>query len=144
MRRILVGALAAVAVFASQGSFAGSVHHSKLAPYCAEVRTQFSKVVDPTHLSAEETFESAVPTEVLGQKIQRASRRIGLQGTLLLGLVISTGGRPLDVRVLESSGYPKLDLEAVDLFNSAAFSPARLDGESVATCAVLRVTFKYV
>jgi TonB family protein len=88
-------------------------------------------------------FERAVPTEILGQKIQVASRRLGLQGTLLLGLFIKSNGRAADVRVLERSGYLQLDREAVDIMHGAVFSPARLSEESVATCTVLKVTFKY-
>jgi TonB family protein len=81
-------------------------------------------------------------TEALGEKVQTVGRRFGLEGTVLLGLVVGSAGRTQDTRILESSGYSLLDREAIDILRGALFTPARLNQRNVAECTVMHITFE--
>jgi len=116
----------------------------KLVAYCTEIRKSFPAVVDPRELPDNVDFVRSRVSEVLGQKVQEASRRSGLEGTLLLGLVVGAGGNTQEIRILESSGYQLLDREAEEIVRGAVFSPAHLNQRAVAECTHLRVTFKLV
>lgn len=67
-----------------------------------------------------------------------ASRRAGDQGTVLLELVVAPDGRPTEVNVLRSSGFPLLDKAAVDAVYKWRFSTK----ESGLARLQLPVTFK--
>src|SRR5690606_13155695 len=97
----------------------------KLVAYCSEVTKSSSVIVDPRELPETADFEASRVTEVLGQKLQEASRRSGLEGTLLLGLVVGERGKAQDIRILQSSGHHRLDREAEEIVRGAMFSPAR-------------------
>jgi len=114
----------------------------KLIAYCTEVIRSRPAVVNARNLSDRADFERSRVSEVLGQKLQEASRRSGLEGTLLLGLVVGAGGKAQDIRILDSSGHQLLDREAEEIVRGAVFSPARLNQKAVAECTHLRVTFK--
>ena len=114
----------------------------KLAAYCADARKSDAAIVDPTQVPKDVSLARARVTEVLGQKVQAASRRLGLEGTLLVGLVVGKDGRTRNTRVLESSGHRSLDREAIDIVGTALFVPARLNQREVAECKLLQVTFK--
>lgn len=51
-----------------------------------------------------------------------SSRRAGEQGTVLLTIVIGQDGRPVDISVARSSGYPALDESAVNAVRQWRFS----------------------
>jgi protein TonB len=58
-----------------------------------------------------------------------AARRMGLQGTVVLRVVVGADGRPLDVSIVQSSGHAILDTSAADTVRSRwRFVPARRDG----------------
>jgi TonB family protein len=78
----------------------------------------------------------------MGQKVQAASRRLAMEGSLVLGLVINSVGRAAHLAVLEKSEHAELDSEALAILKDADFSPATIDGTAVRACTLLKVTFK--
>lgn len=58
----------------------------------------------------------------------RASRELGEQGTVLLRVLVDEQGRPVDMVVAKSSGYPRLDQQAVQAMRTARFKPHAEDG----------------
>lgn len=67
-----------------------------------------------------------------------AARRAGEQGTVLLELVVAPDGRPTEVNILRSSGFPLLDQAAIDAVRKWRFSTK----ESGFARLQLPVTFK--
>jgi len=80
----------------------------------------------------------------MGQKVQAASRRLAMEGSLVLGLVINSVGRSAHLSVLEKSEHAELDREALVILKDADFAPATLDGKPVRSCMLIKVTFKVV
>jgi TonB family protein len=80
----------------------------------------------------------------MGQKVQAASRRLAMEGSVVLGLVINSVGRAAHVAVLEKSEHAELDSEALAILKDADFSPAALDGKAIRACTLLKVTFKEI
>lgn len=56
------------------------------------------------------------------------SRDLGEQGTVLLRVLVDEQGRPIDIQVAKSSGYPRLDQRAVQAMRAARFNPHLEDG----------------
>jgi protein TonB len=65
------------------------------------------------------------------------SRELGEGGLVKLRVLIDEQGRPVSVTLAESSGYPRLDHEAMRAMRSARFQPRIVDGvpRSVSTIA---------
>ena len=57
------------------------------------------------------------------------ARRLGWQGKVMVSFVLQKGGQPLDVRILESSGFATLDGSALQAVERAA--PLPPPGEAV-------------
>lgn len=51
------------------------------------------------------------------------SRELGEEGTVLLRVYIDERGRPSEIQVAKSSGYPRLDRQAVVVMRSTRFKP---------------------
>ena len=58
----------------------------------------------------------------------RVSRELGEQGSVLLRVLVDERGRPTDIQVVKSSGYPRLDQQAVQAMRAARFKPHVEDG----------------
>lgn len=58
----------------------------------------------------------------------RVSRELGEQGSALLRVLVDERGKPTDIQVLKSSGYPRLDQQAVQAMRNARFKPHVEDG----------------
>jgi TonB family protein len=116
----------------------------QLKSYCADVRTGSDlDVVDPTALVEGVTYVQPRPTEILGQRVKAASRRLGLGGKVTLGLIISAQGKARAAQVIESSGHTRLDDEGIAIMNTAEYSPARVNGRNSAACWTVRVVFEW-
>jgi periplasmic protein TonB len=62
----------------------------------------------------------------------RAARRLGMEGVVLLDVLVAPDGRAAEVRLLRSSGHPLLDDLAVRTVRERwRFIPARRDGAAV-------------
>jgi protein TonB len=58
----------------------------------------------------------------------RISRELGEQGSVLLRVLVDEQGRPVEIQVAKSSGYPRLDQQAVQAMRAARFKPHVEDG----------------
>ncbi|HKT27183.1 TonB family protein [Dyella sp.] len=68
--------------------------------------------------------------------------RLHMQGTVLLRVLVDESGKPIDVIVDRSSGYPLLDKSAREqVLASWLFQPAVMDGHAVKAWAQVPVSF---
>lgn len=58
----------------------------------------------------------------------RISRELGEQGSALLRVLVDEQGRPIEIQVAKSSGYPRLDQQALQAMRAARFKPHVEDG----------------
>jgi periplasmic protein TonB len=59
------------------------------------------------------------------------SRRLGEQGTVILSVLVDANGRATDAKIVQSSGFPRLDQAAIDgVKASYRFVPGTLDGKA--------------
>lgn len=69
-----------------------------------------------------------------------ASRRLGEQGTVILDVLVDETGRAIDAKVVQSSGFPRLDEAALaGVKTNYRFAPGTVDGKPQA----MRYTFKF-
>lgn len=71
----------------------------------------------------------------------RLARRRGWQGTVLLGVVVDEKGRPLEVVVEKSSGYPILDRAARKTVRGWSFVPVSRGRRPVQARIILPIRF---
>jgi protein TonB len=72
----------------------------------------------------------------------RVSRELGEQGSALLRVLVDERGRPTDIQVVKSSGYPRLDHQAVQSMRAARFKPNVEDGVARPMWVRAPMTFK--
>lgn len=70
-----------------------------------------------------------------------SARRLGIQGTSLLRVLVEADGRVGDVVVQTSAGHPDLDQAAAQAVRRWRFEPARRGSEAVAMWVLLPVEF---
>jgi periplasmic protein TonB len=71
------------------------------------------------------------------------ARRLGMEGVVLLEIVVAPDGRPTSVRVARSSGYPPLDDSAVrTVRESWRFLPAVRDGQPHESRVTVPIRFR--
>jgi len=71
-----------------------------------------------------------------------SARRLGVQGTTLLNVLVADDGRVANVVVTQSAGHPDLDQAAADAVRRWRFEPARRGTEKVAMWVQLPVEFR--
>ena len=71
-----------------------------------------------------------------------SARRLGLQGTTLLTVLVADDGRVANVVVTQSAGHPDLDQAAAEAVRRWRFEPARRGTEKVAMWVQLPVEFR--
>jgi len=72
-----------------------------------------------------------------------ASRRLGEQGFLIVQVLVDAGGRPTEVKVQQSSGFPRLDQAAVTgIKEHYRFVPGSIDGRPEAMWFTFKFTWK--
>jgi protein TonB len=69
------------------------------------------------------------------------ARRAGQQGVVILAVQVTVGGRPANVEVSRSSGFPLLDAAALQAVRRWTFEPARTLGIPVAARVEIPVRF---
>ncbi|WP_233843643.1 energy transducer TonB [Dyella sp. 2HG41-7] len=75
-------------------------------------------------------------------KFPAQAARMHMQGTVLLRVLVDETGKPVDVVVEHTSGYPLLDKSARDqVLGSWQFQPAVIDGHAVKAWARVPVDF---
>ena len=71
------------------------------------------------------------------------ARRLGLEGTVVLRVVVAADGRPASVTVLQSSGYDVLDTSARETVRTRwRFVPARRNGIPVEDSVQVPIRFR--
>lgn len=89
--------------------------------------------------------EIRVPARILGSVrpvYPRYSRRHNQEGAVVLKVEISSTGEQTKITIISSSGYARLDREAIRILERASFSPARQGGREVASTKQITVAFK--
>ena len=71
-----------------------------------------------------------------------SARRLGVQGTALLNVLVADDGRVANVVITQSAGHPDLDRAAADAVRRWRFEPARRGAEKVAMWVQLPVEFR--
>jgi periplasmic protein TonB len=71
-----------------------------------------------------------------------ASRRAGEEGTVRLKVLVDTNGRPSNVEVSKSSGFPRLDEAAVQAVRKWRFQAATDGSKKIQAYTQVAVTFK--
>jgi periplasmic protein TonB len=97
---------------------------------------------------------AALPTEGITQRAipqggyqhrpayPSSARRLGVQGTTLLNVLVADDGRVANVVVAQSAGHPDLDQAAAEAVRRWRFEPARRGVEKVAMWVQLPVEFR--
>lgn len=114
-----------------------------------ETPAEMAISVPPAPLVAEPLASSAV-AESSSLKVTRrvdpvyppASRRMDEQGAVRLRVMVDERGRPQEVQVAESSGFPRLDEAAVAAVRRWVFAPAVQDAVAVPTWTQVSVVFQ--
>jgi protein TonB len=71
-----------------------------------------------------------------------ASRRMDEQGAVRLRVLVDERGRPQEVQVAKSSGFPRLDEAAVSAVKRWVFAPAMQGAVAVPTWTQVSVVFR--
>ena len=71
-----------------------------------------------------------------------ASRRMGEEGVVALAVLVDERGRPLEVRVEQSSGHPRLDQAAAEGLRKWRFQAALREGAATRAWTTVRVRFR--
>lgn len=71
----------------------------------------------------------------------RASIELGESGVVKLRVLVDEQGRPTSVTMAESSGFPRLDQEAVRFMKAARFQPRIVDGVARSVSTIAPVNF---
>ena len=103
----------------------------------------------PAAITAE-TAPSPPVTETANMTVSRrvdpvypaGSRRDGEQGSGMFRVLVDQNGRPTDVQVLKSSGFPRLDEAAMAAIRKWAFKPAIQNSQPVQSWTRVAVSFK--
>lgn len=69
------------------------------------------------------------------------SRRLGEEGRVVLRVFVSAEGRPEQIELKNSSGFPRLDQAAEEAVRRWKFAPARRGDEAVATWVAVPIVF---
>lgn len=97
----------------------------------------------PTNSQAEQGAQ--VPAGLIGEmhpEYPRLSRENGEQGTSLLAFTVDQNGNVLEPRIIQTSGYERLDQAALAAIRVSKFLPAQRSGKATSTETQLRVRFQ--
>ena len=84
------------------------------------------------------------PLDVVPPVYPPRCRRLGIEGTVRVRVLVGERGRPLEVVVGKSSGDPSLDEAALDAVRRWRFEPARRDGAPIRAWATVPIEFRLV
>ena len=75
-------------------------------------------------------------------EVPRLSRRAGESGTVQLRVVFDTEGRPRRVEMLRSSGFARLDAQALEAMQQSRIQPYLEDGRAIEVVAVATLEYE--
>ena len=84
------------------------------------------------------------PLDVVPPLYPPRCRRLGIEGTVRVRVLVGERGRPLEVLVGKSSGDASLDEAALDAVRKWRFEPARRDGAAIRAWATVPIEFRLV
>jgi periplasmic protein TonB len=99
-------------------------------------------VVEPSPGPAMSESKSLEVTRRVDPIYPPASRRMNEEGAVRLRVLIDERGRPQEVKVAKSSGFPRLDEAAVTAVKRWVFAPAMQGGAAVSTWTQVSVVFQ--
>ena len=73
-----------------------------------------------------------------------SAKKGGIQGKVLIAVVVKTDGTPLTVDISRSSGSSTLDSAALDAVKQWRFAPAKRSGQAVQASVIVPVEFKII
>lgn len=107
------------------------------APVVAAPPPRPVQITPPSMKSSPRSLASALNT-----CYPSASRRLNEEGRVIAMVTIGTDGRMSDIRIVQSSGFERLDGATECVIRKLTFNPGRRDGQPVEAQATLPVTFK--
>lgn len=75
-------------------------------------------------------------------QMPRASQRLNEQGRVVVRVLIDTQGRPTQMTVEQSSGFDRLDREALRAISQSQFFPYQENGRALAAWVRIPIVFK--
>lgn len=102
-------------------------------PSNAAISAIATEAVESTELQVANRVAPAYPP---------VSRRMGEEGTVTFRVLVDERGRPLQVDVMKSSGFPRLDNAALAAIRRWVFVPPTRDAQAVRSWSRVRVTFR--
>lgn len=70
------------------------------------------------------------------------AQRIGEEGSVVMNVYVTTSGRVADLKLMQSSGFDRLDNAAIGSVLSWRFQPAQQDGKAVAAWTPIKIDYK--
>ncbi len=70
------------------------------------------------------------------------ARKNGIEGTVILQLIVSLSGDPLNITISKTSGYPMLDQEALRTVKDWRFQPAEINGTPIMSRVNIPIAFE--
>jgi protein TonB len=105
------------------------------------VETPTESTMAAAPVQAVESTELAVSNRV-APAYPPASRRAGEQGVVQFRILVDERGKPLEVNVLKSSGFPRLDEAAAAAIRKWTFVPPTRNGAKVQSWSRVAVRFE--
>lgn len=99
----------------------------------AAMATSPAEAVEATELAVSNRVAPVYPA---------MSRRLGEQGVATFRILVDEKGKPLEVSVLKSSGFPRLDDAAAQAIRKWKFVPPTRDGAPVRSYSRVQVRFE--
>jgi protein TonB len=90
------------------------------------------------------TYQKAVPAHIVEPDYPPQCRRLGIEGSVSIKVVVGTDGRPRNVVIDRSSGDARLDEAALVAVRKWRFEPARSDGKAVQAAVVVPIRFELI
>jgi len=82
-----------------------------------------------------------IPINSIEPKYPFIARKKGLEGIVVMDVVVSNSGEPLSCQITDSSGYQDLDNAAKKSVLSSLFQPGRLNGEEIESTLRISISF---
>ena len=97
---------------------------------------------DSSLMEDQGVITEATASGIITPDYPRISRRRGEEGAVTLSIQVLANGKAGDARVMQSSGYHRLDEAALDAATKASFEPARRFGHALESETTLTFTFQ--
>lgn len=72
----------------------------------------------------------------------RNSRKLGEQGKVVIKALVKAAGRPTDVKLYISSGYPRLDEAALAAVSEWEFKPVQARSQEATECFLIPISYR--